>query len=186
MLEINKATEADFSGIINVLHYNLLSKKENADAPELSHTGFLVHGFDENDLKKYSTNEDALLITAKDNKKVVGYEIAYLMTDEDKKSLWEKCKFLDDISANLAATKILYHRHIAKLPEHKGVATLLMNELIAYGKHKKCENILCMIAQKPLHNLASEKFHSQYEFKQVASLFNSEEQKTYGVFIKKI
>jgi L-amino acid N-acyltransferase YncA len=181
-IQIRIATLNDISGILDVLKHNLIQQTSATQNVPLQTSGFLIHGFTEDDLEAAimdATNH--IVLVATENNTVVGYALSYDL--RHIKPHWVvDIHGTPEIHALLATEKILYHRHIAKHTTTQGVGRQLLQALIAEAKARDYSYILCQIVEKPLQNIISIKLHEESGFLAVG--FVEDDQYTLGIYLK--
>jgi L-amino acid N-acyltransferase YncA len=181
-IQIRTATVNDISSIIEVLKHNLFQQKSAAQNATLETSGFLIHGFTSDELQTAmldTTNH--IVLVATENNTVVAYALSYDL--RHIKPHWVvDIHGTPEIHALLATEKILYHRHIAKHSNTKGIGRQILQALIAEAKARDYSYIVCQIVQKPLQNTVSTNLHEAFGFSAVG--FVEDDKYTFGVYLK--
>lgn len=165
-MEVTRATREDVPGIMAVLSQNLLSNKSNKDPCILQQSGFLIHGFTAEELIDCMNDAGSIVLVAKTDGMVSGYAIELPCTILPP---WlQALKSAPQLHSLLSEpAKVLYHRHIAKLPNYAGVGSPLLQSVISEAKAKDYRYILCQIVLAPYLNRPSITLHEKFGFKAV-------------------
>jgi hypothetical protein len=165
-MQVTTAQLADIPGIMSVLQENLLANRSHLSEATLSESGFLLHGFDAEELTQSIANKDHIILVAKENRAVMGYAIGYILSD-GRPEWFSRIEAPESTLTALTQHKILHYRHIAKIPGTKQVGTSLLNSLVKMAQAKQCRYIIAEIAKNPLHNQISTVFHEKMGFRLV-------------------
>jgi len=182
-MKVKPAELNDIPGILAVLHKNLVANKKSAELENMEDKGFLINGFTEEELQTYLNDKQNYIVLAAhdDNNTILGYTIGY---DSQKlpADLYDQFNLIfPDI---LQTNKILYLRHIAKLPLTKHVGSTLLKTLLEQARKKNYQYMVCQIAEHPHQNTVSKKFHEKFEFKRIGS--GEVKGHTFGIYIRKL
>lgn len=182
---IKKAEAKDIPGIIFILEQNLISHQKVQNIKNLEQTGFLINGFSSDDAKSAIKDEDNFIfLVSTENDDVIGYAIGCNIKILKPIFQEELSSISSEIRDMIASKKILYLRHIAKKINKNNVGKGLLQHLSEYSKHVSYKYIICVIAEKPIQNKASKKFHEKNGF--ICIGFHHGKDKTSGVYLKKI
>jgi L-amino acid N-acyltransferase YncA len=158
---IREAIVSDIPEIMTILQENLLSNLSHLDQNSLESRGFIIFGFNEYDLKKMiEDKKNFMVLIAQECQQIIGYTICF----DDKDS----------------PQKLLYYKHIAILPNKKGVAKQLMQAIIDKAYKSYYQGIICHIALYPIKNCVSIAFHEKYGFKLLSTIQKEEIQ--FGLY----
>src|SRR5262245_26930776 len=175
---------SDIPAILSVLQKNLLANRSNLPEATLSKLGFLLHGFDAEELNRSIACEDHIILVAKENKEVVGYAIGYILNDE-RPDWFSRIEAPERILTALIQHKILHLRHIAKIPGTKRIGTWLLNSLLTMAAEKQCRYVIAKIAKSPLCNQASTIFHEKMGFHQAGIVRDKNNAQHYfGLYLR--
>ena len=181
-MKVKPAELKDIPGILTVLHKNLVANKASAELENMEDKGFLINGFTEKELQTYlNDKQNYIVLAAHDDNNILGYTIGY---DSQKLAADLYDQFNAIFPDILQKHKVLYLRHIAKLPHTKQVGSVLLQTLLEQASKQRYEYMVCVISEQPHQNIISKKFHEKFEFKRVGS--GEFKAHTFGIYIRKI
>ena len=172
----------NIAGIINVLHQNLVEHKKSAELETISQQGFLIQAFTTEDLNTYlDDKENYTVLVSCEGNNIVGYTIGHHI---QKLSGEFGADFKKTLSTLWDSQKILYLKHIAKLPGLKQVGPALLEQLLKNAIQQGYQYVTCAIAEHPIKNIPSINFHTKFGFERVGNAHFK--QYTYGIYLRKL
>jgi L-amino acid N-acyltransferase YncA len=164
-IRVRRAKITDIPGILAVLDYHLLAKKDSLNTTELAQTGFLVQSFSADEARAAIADKASFqFFVATDQDEIIGY-----ITGCDVKKL--KPYYRDKLAAispelrHIVLTeKAFFLRHIAKLPGKNPVGAQLMGAMETEACVGGFAYILCQIVEQPVQNKKSIIFHQKQGF----------------------
>lgn len=174
---------ANIPGIMAVLEENLIANKKGASG--LEKTGFLIHPFTTEELKK--SIEDKInhitLISIEDDE-VIGYAMGCNIKQLKPHSQEKLAGASPELANSMFSEKVFYYRHIAKKTNKRQVGKRLLASLLEMAKQQNYHSVICQIAQHPLKNIASIAFHSKFGFKYVGKIQDGDY--ILGIYLKSL
>lgn len=181
---VKKADIENIPGILSVLENNLIKNKRNIATTTLEEQGFLIHGFNFDDVKSAVHDKNFSVLVALEGDHVIGYTIGCSL-DKLKIELKNKiCSASSELEKIISSNKIFYHRHIAKEVHKKGIGKQLLQSQMDIIKKLGYQNIICQIAHKPFQNTVSLALHEKFGFTSMGFLVDGDY--TLGVYLKNL
>jgi hypothetical protein len=178
-----RANSKTISGMMDVLHSNLVANKEASEKITMGENGFLIHGFTREEAEAFALDrEHYIVLNAVDEDHVVGYTIGCQVKILHPEFQAQMALVSPELSAILQNNRVLYLRHIAKLPGTKRVGTALLSELLHIAKQQHYDYVFCKIAHKPVLNKASISFHEKFGLRLLGVA--EEDGHVFGVYLK--
>lgn len=178
---IHQAAVHHIPGILTVVEKNLF-KNQTVTQGELENRGFLMRAFSSEDAHAaIADKENYIVLVALNGEHVVGYVMGYNI----KTHLELQKRLLSSVTAVSPDEKNFYYRHIAKLPESKGVGKHLLQALLEEATRQHYQHVICQIAEKPVKNNISIALHKKFGF-QLCGFQPDGEGTTYGVYLKSL
>lgn len=184
--QVNFATEADLEGMLQVLKANLISNKKfnQINKNKVEASGFLIGPFTADEILYHlQENKSSIILTLKEEERVVGYLISYAL-DQVNENLFEEFNSFSEISVVADKSKILYYRQIAKLPGKENVGKQLANKMLEEAKKLGYKMVVCRIVHEPFYNKVSTNFHQNLGFNLLGTVKNNNI--TLGVYLKNL
>jgi len=184
--QVRKAEVKDIPGVLSVLEQNLIANRKIQNHEILEQTGFLINSFSYDDAKSAITDEDNFIfvVSTENNDEIIGYAIGCDVNKLSPIFQKELSSISSEIKDIIPLEKILYLRHIAKKADKNYVGQGLFLQLLDYSKRENYKYIICVIAEKPIQNKASKKFHEKNGF--FCAGFYQDGNKMSGVYLRKI
>jgi L-amino acid N-acyltransferase YncA len=180
-MNIHHANESDIPEILSILQANLITAHHDKSPEDLEFSGFLIHQFNEDDIKTAIANPDHhMILVIKNDAEVVGYALSHDLRHVNPSWL-DKIITTPDIHKVLTEEKVFYHRHIAKKPGTQSIGKVLLSTILTEAKNRGYRYIVCQIAQEPVQNKISQRLHESVGFLKVG--FIQDEQVVYGIFL---
>jgi GNAT superfamily N-acetyltransferase len=175
---IAPATFTDIPGMQIVLEQNLIRNKPDIDLTQLAAQGFLVNPITAEEFNDAITHPaQNIVLVAKQNAEVIGYIIGH-------DSAIAHLHITPIIQKLLSTGKVLYHRHIARKSNYKGVGKKLLQALLEQAATKGYQYVICKIVHGPWHNKVSIAVHQQLGFELIDT--GSESNFEFGLYSKKL
>lgn len=155
--------------MFNELHY------ANKTEDDKDKGGFLVYKPNEEELRETINNDSNIVLVAKDGKQVVGYALAYNLSE------WKKDN--PEWDANLDISNIdecLYFRHIARLPGYKKVGLKLEENTEELAREMGYSSVFADISEA---NQFSRKVHINRGYKNARET-TKDDGSAWGTFVK--
>lgn len=183
--QVREAEVEDIPGIISILQQNLISNKKETNSELLAKTGFLINPFSFEDAKSAITDIDNFIfLVSIENSEVIGYTVACNVQKLNADFQKELSTASLEVRNIIASEKSLYLRHIAKKTDVAGVGKELLKKLFETSNKQNYTAIICVIAEKPIQNKASKKFHEKNGFACMG--YYQSEKKIFGIYLKKL
>lgn len=184
---IKPAEITDIPGILTIVEQNLIRNKQQHDLAQLAMGGFLVNPITSAELTTAILHPELnIILIAKQNIEIMGYTAGHALELWRKQDIhWDShVRVSPQIQKILTTEKILYHRHIARKINTKGIGLKLMQILLEQAKTRQYRYIVCKIVHHPWHNAVSIKFHEQLGFFLAGT--GNEENFDFGLYLKKL
>jgi hypothetical protein len=177
---IRAALVTDVPGIIAILNQNL-TNIETASSDSLEREGFLVYGFTPEELTLTIQDPHNLVLVMIRDEQIIGYVLSYELASLNPEWI-DHCSASTEIKALLMNSRVLYHRHIAKLKNIKNIGKALLQGLIDEASVQGYEHIVCQIVHSPIMNQVSVNLHQGFGFKLIGLV--DEDNLTLGIYLK--
>lgn len=179
---LRNASSSDIDGIIEVTIETLLANQ--SETSNLCKYGFLINSLSSDEIENSILDKnDSIVIVAEKNNKIIGFTLGCNCKKLDV--VWGKNLKIEDETLFILEKKNVYFlNYIARLRNEKGCGRHLLKQLIHVAKLKHYDYIICEIAQKPIMNNTSIKFHEHFGYKNVGHI--KKVGFTFGVNLLKI
>jgi predicted GNAT superfamily acetyltransferase len=157
--------------------------KDSAELENVGQKGFLINGFTAEELQSFLNDKENYIVLAAydDHSHIVGYTIGYHCQKLAVELHHQFNAIFPDI---LQKNKVLYLRHIAKLPDTQKIGEPLLLALLERATQIGYQYVACQIAEDPHQNIVSKRFHEKFEFKRMGS--GQFKAHTYGIYLRKL
>lgn len=166
VIKTRQAEQIDSAEIIRILQQHLISLKQ--DNSELESQGFLIYPHTLDDIESFILDKDNyFILVAEANNHVIGFAICC-----DIKLMISLQLHLAPLSNmnELASSKILYLKQIAKENGTTGVGKVLMQSILQYASKVNCNYVISQIAHYPVRNSRSISFHQKFGFELISTV----------------
>ncbi len=185
--EVYFASKSDLAGMLEVLKANLISNKKihHLNKNKIEASGFLIGPFTADEIVTHlEENQNPIILTVKEEERVVGYLISYALNQVNEK-LYQEFTDFPEINNIEDKSKILYYRQIAKLPGKENIGTKLIEKMLSEAKKLGYKMIVCRIVHEPFCNKISIGFHAKFGFKLLGEVQNNNNIKL-GIYFNKL
>lgn len=172
-LNIGQAAKMDIQGILQVQNEQSLSDAiaKGKSREEIERSGFLVHMLTAEELEKLlDMPQDVIVLSCKENEKVLGYSIGYAVKLwKELHPNWENSiRFFNDFGLQDVGNDAVYCRHVAA--SKAGVGAQLTRELVRMSQERGFTKMLGEIAKEPYINRVSSAVHKRMGFEEIGEI----------------
>lgn len=179
-IKTRQAVQIDSPEIIRILRQHLISLKE--DESQLESQGFLIYPHTLSDIESFILDkENYFILVAEDTNNLIGFAICC-----DIKIMTSLLLHLGSLSNmdELASSKMLYLKQIAKENGNTGVGKALMQSILQHAINADCNYIISQIAHAPVMNARSISFHEKFGFELISTV--ERDAGVTGVYLKRL